>query len=298
MLANREGDHSLTVHRRQSARDIEGCTETPERRNGSIETIGKSPRRLFENAAMGIFRADRCGQYQEVNTALARLYGYDAPQQLLEDLQTDTNQLYVQPDQGQRFYAQVAQQGCVQGFESEVYRRDGSRTWIAQSAEVVRDAEGELLYYEGFATEIAERRATGAALRQLEQRVDEQAAALETAAAQLEQARTQLIESDKLSSLGELVAGIIHEINNPVNFVCGNLTPALDYVQDLLALVDLYAEHSPQPPAAIANFIEDIDLDFIREDLPKTLTSMQLGTERISQIVRSVRNFPMAIVTV
>lgn len=94
-----------------------------------------------------------------------------------------------------------------------------------------------------------------------------------------------------MSSLGQLVAGIAHEINNPVNFIHGNITHASNYAQDLLHLVELYQQHYPQPVAEIAEEIEAIDLEFLCQDLPKLLASMKIGTDRIRQIVLSLRNF-------
>lgn len=88
-----------------------------------------------------------------------------------------------------------------------------------------------------------------------------------------------------------MVAGIAHEFNNPVNFIHGNLQHTNDYVQDLFKLVDLYRQEYPNPTAEIQNFVEKIDLEFITEDLPKMLSSMNLGTQRIRQMVLSLRNF-------
>jgi PAS domain S-box-containing protein len=107
----------------------------------------------------------------------------------------------------------------------------------------------------------------------------------------LQKTQTQMLQSEKMSSLGQLVAGIAHEINNPVNFIHGNLTYAGEYVQDLLELIRLYQETYPQPTPAIAQQIEEIDLDFLNIDLPKLLTSMQVGTHRIREIVQSLRIF-------
>ncbi|MDY6784383.1 MAG: PAS domain S-box protein [Cyanobacteriota bacterium] len=115
--------------------------------------------------------------------------------------------------------------------------------------------------------------------------------ALEQTLNQLQKAQSQLIQSEKMSSLGQLVAGVAHEINNPVSFIYGNIAPATEYTSDLLRLVQFYQEEYPQPTPAIADFREEIDIDFIRLDLPKLLDSMKIGAERIREIIQSLRAF-------
>jgi two-component system, NtrC family, sensor kinase len=108
---------------------------------------------------------------------------------------------------------------------------------------------------------------------------------------ELKQAQAQLIQGEKMSSLGQMVAGIAHEINNPVNFIYANLSHANDYTQELLEIVQLYQQYYPQPVPEIKNRIEDAELDFIGEDLPKIISSMHTGAERIRQIILSLRHF-------
>jgi two-component system NtrC family sensor kinase len=107
----------------------------------------------------------------------------------------------------------------------------------------------------------------------------------------LQQTQSQLIQAEKMSSLGQMVAGIAHEINNPVSFIYSNLDHAGDYAQNLLGLVKLYQKDYPNPSDAIKDEIQAIDLDFMAEDFAKIINSMKNGAERIRQIVLSLRNF-------
>jgi hypothetical protein len=115
--------------------------------------------------------------------------------------------------------------------------------------------------------------------------------ALQQALDELKQTQTQLVHSEKMSSVGQLVAGIAHEINNPVNFIYGNLTHADRYISELLNLLALYQQYYPNPEAVIQEEIEAIELDFLQADLQKILSSMKIGSDRIRQIVLSLRNF-------
>jgi len=129
------------------------------------------------------------------------------------------------------------------------------------------------------------------ALQESEERLRQQAARLEQTLLILQQTQTQLIQTEKMSSLGQLVAGIAHEINNPVSFISGNVSHATGYIQELMRLIDLYQKYYPHPVPEIKYVMEELDLEFITQDLPKLLNSMKVGSERIRDVVRSLRLF-------
>ncbi len=143
----------------------------------------------------------------------------------------------------------------------------------AQAAIAIHQAE---LYQESLNAAAADR----AKAEQLAQAITE-----------LHNTQAQLIQTEKMSSLGQLLAGVAHEINNPVNFIYGNLSHASEYTKDLLCLVDLYRQHHPNPHPEISECSEAVDIEFLAEDLPKILGSMTVGVERIRQLVVSLRNF-------
>jgi light-regulated signal transduction histidine kinase (bacteriophytochrome) len=158
-----------------------------------------------------------------------------------------------------------------------VYQHTAPRTW---EAEDVR-----------FLEQIAAQMSVTLQQAHLLDRTQQQADQLEQMLAHLQNTQTQLVQTEKMSSLGQLVAGIAHEINNPVNFIYGNLIHTDAYVQDILDLLQLYQKHVHQPHADIIQQVQEVELEFLVQDLPKMLSSMKVGAERIRQIVKSLRNF-------
>ncbi len=136
-----------------------------------------------------------------------------------------------------------------------------------------------------------ERKKAQEALEQSEQQLRKQTLQIQQAMQELKHTQSQLVQSEKMSALGQMVAGVAHEINNPINFIYGNLSYTHEHTENLLHLLNLYTTTYPNPTAEIQAEAVEIDLDFLRDDLPKMVVSMKNGAERIRAIVLSLRNF-------
>ena len=175
-------------------------------------------------------------------------------------------------------------------WEGRINTPSGKVKWVKGAARPQELPNGDILW-DGVLMDITESKQIQAALERSETQLRQQATELEQALHKLQTTQMQLIQTEKMSSLGQLVAGIGHEINNPVNFIYNNLHFVCEYTQDLLYVIELYQQHYPNPARQIQAQSLAIDLDFIQEDLPKMLSSMKVGTDRICEIIASLRNF-------
>ena len=240
-------------------------------------------RRLVEGANDLIYATATDGTFTYLSPQLTSLWGYE-----VADLIHQSFGSLIHPDDLPRVIAsnqQLFKTGRKQtGLEFRLQHQEGYWTWVTCSNSPIQDATGQIIGFQGIARDVSYRKMAEAKLQQ-------KAEELEAALQELQQTQLQMIQSEKMSSLGQLVAGVAHEINNPVNFIYGNINPTHQYAQDLLNLIELYETHYPEPLVAIQEEVEAIDLDFLKEDLPKTLSSMKIGVDRIRQIVNSLRNF-------
>jgi PAS domain S-box-containing protein len=175
---------------------------------------------------------------------------------------------------------------------NEEYHSDisGRIRFISTKKNCFRDALNNK-FLVGIIRDISDRKAAEEAILQSESQLRQQTKDLKQTLQKLQQAQSQLVQSEKMSSLGQLVAGVSHEINNPVSFIYGNLKHATLYTQDLLGLIQLYQEQYPEPLPEIQKRIKAIELEYVANDLPKLLNSMKVGADRIQEIVRSLRIF-------
>ncbi|MBW4669077.1 MAG: PAS domain-containing protein [Cyanomargarita calcarea GSE-NOS-MK-12-04C] len=175
-------------------------------------------------------------------------------------------------------------------WEGRITTHKGKVKWIKVNAQFQLQPNGDILW-DGLAIDITESKQTQEALNESQTQLRQQRAQLEAVLQELHHTQMQLVEIEKMSSLGQLLAGVAHEINNPINFIDNNLNFASKYIQDILNLLNLYQFYYPNPVAEIETQAQEMELEFVTEDLPKILYSMKLGSDRICDLVMSLRNF-------
>jgi PAS domain S-box-containing protein len=244
-------------------------------------------RSIFETVADGLSLIDlETGKIIAANPAFCKILGY-SEQEFLQLNPPD----YILPEYLSSFaeFVQTVSRGEEFTCQSIIQRKDGTLCDV--------EVKGNFLEYGGkphglgINRDISDRKRAEKALQTSESQLKQKAEDLEATLVQLQQAQAQLVQTEKISQLGQLVAGVAHEVNNPVSFISGNLHHAKEYVSDLINLLQVYQDNFPQPGPQVLDEIEAIELEYLVEDLPKMIDSMKLGTDRICDIMQSLRNY-------
>jgi two-component system, NtrC family, sensor kinase len=266
------------------SRDVTDRHQAEQRLKASQEFLN----RILDGIPDPIFVKDQQHRWVLANRAFCEMLGLER-EQLIGKSDYDVSQ---------KEHADVfwEQDSLVLSTETEnvneEYHSDisGKIRFISTKKTCFRDVANNK-FLVGVIRDISDRKASEETLQQSESQLRRQTKDLKQTLQKLQQAQSQLVQSEKMSSLGQLVAGVSHEINNPVSFIYGNLKHATLYTQDLLGLVELYQEQYPEPLPEIQKRIKAIELEYLASDLPKLLNSMKVGADRIQEIVRSLRIF-------
>jgi PAS domain S-box-containing protein len=247
-------------------------------------------RNLVESTHDLIWEIDENAVYTYVSPQVKDILGYE-----IEEVIGKTPFDFIPSDEDNSITEKISNYVAVRlpitNVEKNNIHKDGHIVILETSGIAFFDQEGNFKGYRGIDRDITKRKQTEEAIRQSKAQLQQQATQLELALRQLQNAQSKLIQSEKMSSLGQLVAGMAHEINNPINFIYGNANHARNYTLDLLSLIQLYQETYPLPSPQIESKLKEIDLEFIIEDYMKLLDSMEFGAQRIRGIVQNLRDF-------
>jgi len=234
---------------------------------------------IFENSPDGIFQTSEEGRFLAANPAMASICGYASPQELIDQVTNMQNQLYVDPNRRIEFKNLMREKRVVRGFELEMKCKDGSRKWISLTACRVANPDGSLLHYQGFVTDI-------------------------TAQKQAQKDRNlieaQLRQAQKLESVGQLAAGIAHEINTPIQYIGDNIHFIEESFAALGGLLQNYKKLAaavrsntvtPEVLSAVESSMEKADLDYLSKEIPLAVEQSLQGVGHVSRIVNAMKEF-------
>lgn len=251
----------------------------------NLQISEKRFRLVAEQTGQLIYDYDMTSDQIDWSGAIEKITSYTPNEFKQFDLEAWKQHLH--PDDRQlvlELLEQSMKNGTQYYAEYRLKQKDDIYIYVEDNGAFLSKENGELYRMVGTISNITQRKQAEIILTQQKQD-------LENALRELQQTQTQLVQSEKMSSLGQLVAGVAHEINNPVNFIYGNLAHANHYAESLLNVIATYQKCYPNPAWEVREATEAADLDFLIQDFPKLLRSIQVGAERIREIIAALRNF-------
>lgn len=236
-----------------------------------------------------VSNTDQFGVITYVNEQFCELFQYSR-----EEAIGKTHKIVNSGHHDPNFFKQLwstIRQGKVWRGEMKNQAKDGTYFWLDTTIVPFLTSGGEPHQYVAIRKNITNRKHAEEAVQLSASQLRTKNQELAKALREVHQTQSMMVQNEKMVSLGQLVAGVAHEINNPVSFIYGNVQHADDYFQDLLKMLQLYQQEYPEATPLIQQEIDDVDLNFLLKDLPKLLSSMKMGAERIRQIVLSLKNF-------
>ena len=228
-------------------------------------------RGMFDEAMVGIFQSTPSGALLSANPAMARIFGYESPEVMIAAVGGASGQLYVDPKRREEFVLMMERLGSLQNFECQAFRKDGSKIWLSSCGRAIRQ-NGKVIRYEGMTEDITERKLL----------------------------REQLFQAQKLESVGQLAAGIAHEINTPTQYIGDNVRFLKDAFQDLRGLLANYERLltmaqsntlSSETVQEVAAAVERTDAAYLLEEIPKAIEQTIEGVSRVATLVSAMKEF-------
>jgi len=274
-------------------------------------------RGIFENALEGILQTTPEGRFLSCNPATAAILGYSSPAELIESIPTIA-QLYVSPQRRQEMYALLRKKRDVKNFEVEMYRKDGGKQWVLVSTRPIFNEMDEIIYVDGIIQDISERKRAEDAIQELneelEQRVIDRTkelvatnldlrdvtSQLESAYSELKATQSRMLQQEKMASIGQLAAGVAHEINNPMGFIISNLNSLKKYIDKVTGFIKIQSESVERLSGngVIHDILKDLNeqkkslkIDYILGDLDNLIKESLDGAERVKKIVQELKSF-------
>ena len=300
-FTRKDGSHLWAIVSATPTFDAEGnfsgvlrmITDISDRKQAEAELRQTLQELEFEKFALDqsaiVSNTNEFGIITYVNDQFCELFKYSR-EELIGKTHRLVNSGYHPADFFKQLWSTI-RQGKVWRGEMKNQAKDGTLFWLDTTIVPFLNSSGEPHQYVAIRKDITQRKHAEEAVRLSESQLRTKNQELAKALRDVQKTQSMMVQNEKMVSLGQLVAGVAHEINNPVSFIYGNVMHADDYFQDLLKMLQLYQQEYPRPTPAIQQEIDNIDLNFLLADLPNLLKSMKMGAERIRQIVLSLKNF-------